>query len=505
VSAPTEVTATSAFISHPLWTQYLRYRQGTTSTYQDDIPSAKDKGGAEYDPTRQSEAFQQYRTVLETCLRNEVPFSTDELGVSNDTIDRFRARHASGAYPCHYRGCSWSFGGFDTAEARNIHQQVHVQNLVCTQDSCGLRMRSKRALRNHQRKYHTKANDLALPPFVLKASKAQRAEGRSLSGSSTDDESQTLIQSPILAGKRRRRSSDILPQNDGSDSTTAPLSSPILTLSRSTSVLSSPDPTGSHTQRKWRDRNGRTFLSRACSQADFDRVRMCLRERPLDLDSPDNAGNTPLQIASLEGFADIVQFLLRNGAEVDTRNIDKDTPLIDAVENGHVEVVKLLLQHGANPGLPNACGDEPYMLVPSDDENYDAITQLLAESSRIRAKQLASPNHDRSPNKQSPLGQPEGYVFPPALGEFNTDSLDIDDYLRQAQEEAKRRSIHEQMRQMQQQLTASSSENARSTTDHAQLRPVETTTDRAVRLALANYERTGGLSEVDSRPDTGEG
>jgi ankyrin repeat protein len=132
--------------------------------------------------------------------------------------------------------------------------------------------------------------------------------------------------------------------------------------------------------RKWRDKNGRTFLSRAASNNDLAAVRIKYNERPEDLNLPDNAGNTPLQIAALQGYVDIVRFLLENGCEVDTRNIDRDTALIDAVENGHVEVVKLLLIHGANPRLGNAKGDEPYELVPPDDENYDEIRALLADA-----------------------------------------------------------------------------------------------------------------------------
>ncbi|OCT53169.1 Ankyrin repeat protein [Cladophialophora carrionii] len=132
--------------------------------------------------------------------------------------------------------------------------------------------------------------------------------------------------------------------------------------------------------RKWRDKNGRTFLSRAASNNDLAAVKTKYAERPEDLNLPDNAGNTPLQIAALQGYVDIVRFLLENGCEVDTRNIDRDTALIDAVENGHVEVVKLLLIHGANPRLGNAKGDEPYELVPPDDENYDEIRALLADA-----------------------------------------------------------------------------------------------------------------------------
>lgn len=134
--------------------------------------------------------------------------------------------------------------------------------------------------------------------------------------------------------------------------------------------------------KKLRDKSGRTLLARACADRKYEQVVQRHEERPEDLDIPDNAGNTPLQIAALNGEAAIVEFLLKAGCKVDTQNIDKDTPLIDAVENGHVEVVKLLLEAGANPRTVNASGDEPYELVPSDlkDDEFDEIRKALADA-----------------------------------------------------------------------------------------------------------------------------
>ena len=130
--------------------------------------------------------------------------------------------------------------------------------------------------------------------------------------------------------------------------------------------------------KKLRDRHGRTLLAQACTDDKLDRVKQMYEERPQDLNLADNAGNTPLQIAALQGYVEIVEFLLEKNCDVNTRNIEKDTPLIDAVENGHAEVVKLLLNHDADPRIGNATGQKPLELVDEDDE---AIRRLL-----IRAK-----------------------------------------------------------------------------------------------------------------------
>ena len=127
-----------------------------------------------------------------------------------------------------------------------------------------------------------------------------------------------------------------------------------------------------------RDKNGRTRVARACAVNDIDAVREFLKDHPEELDEPDNAGNTPLQIASLEGFTNIVRLLLKKGCKFDTENCDRDSPLIDSVENSHLEVVKLLLEAGVNPRKLNAKGEEPADLVDMEDQNGPAIKEELA-------------------------------------------------------------------------------------------------------------------------------
>ena len=153
--------------------------------------------------------------------------------------------------------------------------------------------------------------------------------------------------------------------------------------------------------KKQRDQNGRTRLARACAAQELDSAIARHAERPEDLNVADNAGNTPLQIAALEGSAPIVKFLIDVGCDLDTKNIDKDTPLIDAVENGHLDVVKILLEAGTNPRAVNAEGDEPYELVPNDSEDYDEIRRIIAE-----AKAAPRPGRRSEERKDTPLPRP---------------------------------------------------------------------------------------------------
>ncbi|KAE8145004.1 hypothetical protein BDV25DRAFT_165592 [Aspergillus avenaceus] len=209
----------------------------------------------------------------------------------------------------------------------------------------------------------------------IRSTHKRTASGPQLSGA--DVQRKKKAPTPLMTGYPRQSSEDR--QSVSSSTSGSPLPSAHLRKVGSVDGASA-SPARPMGHKKQRDQNGRTRLARACAAQELDAAKLRHSERPEDLNVADNAGNTPLQIAALEGSASIVKFLLDTGCEIDTKNIDKDTPLIDAVENGHLDVVKLLLGAGANPRLVNAEGDEPYDLVPSDSEDYDEIRRVLAQA-----------------------------------------------------------------------------------------------------------------------------
>ena len=148
--------------------------------------------------------------------------------------------------------------------------------------------------------------------------------------------------------------------------------------------------------KKNRDKNGRTVLARTCATEEknfdsaFEDIKLMLRERPEDLNVPDYAGNTPLQIASLAGNVKIVQFLIDAGCDTSSRNIDMETPLMDAAEVGHLEVVKLLLKAGLDPRQTNAKGEESLDLLKPDLEHFDAIREALISAKEKDTRRRSS-------------------------------------------------------------------------------------------------------------------
>uniref|UniRef100_A0A7N6BUP9 KAP NTPase domain-containing protein n=1 Tax=Anabas testudineus TaxID=64144 RepID=A0A7N6BUP9_ANATE len=67
-----------------------------------------------------------------------------------------------------------------------------------------------------------------------------------------------------------------------------------------------------------------------------------------DVDSRSDNGQTPLMVAAEQGNLDIVQELIRRGANVNLDDVDCWTALISAAKEGHIEVVRELLENNAN-------------------------------------------------------------------------------------------------------------------------------------------------------------
>ncbi|OQO03290.1 hypothetical protein B0A48_11546 [Cryoendolithus antarcticus] len=132
-----------------------------------------------------------------------------------------------------------------------------------------------------------------------------------------------------------------------------------------------------HKHKRHLNKYGLTKVAELSEQGDLDALKDALEKDPGALDIPDHAGNTPLQIASLNGQADVVVYLISLNCRIDCVNDQNESPLIDAAENGHIDVVIILLEAGVNPTRPNRKGDLALDLVKDDTDNAEEIRATL--------------------------------------------------------------------------------------------------------------------------------
>lgn len=228
----------------------------------------------------------------------------------------------------------------------------------------------------HAQREHRKSNrpDASNERSGSPTSRSSHYRAQSTVSSDYQNQRKRRKPAPLNVATQRKGSEDAEGESDDSSSARIPAN-----LRRLASADITAQSPAKLPHKKLRDKNGRTLLARACATEEVEQAVARLKERPDDLDIADNAGNTPLQIAALEGNAEIVKVLLDAGCDINCKNIDQDTPLIDAVENGHLDVVRLLLKAGLDPRQSNAKGEEPLDLLDPSDDNYEEIKAALIE------------------------------------------------------------------------------------------------------------------------------
>ncbi|KAI4726907.1 ankyrin [Aureobasidium sp. EXF-10728] len=202
--------------------------------------------------------------------------------------------------------------------------------------------------------------------------------------------SQDHSSSPQLPGVARQRRAathfpvreTMLPRNVWDSDTSSETSHqyPKSRLTRNTSrAVSTPGrPMG--LAKRHVNKYGFTRLAEACENGDLDGVKEWREKDPEQLEQREFAGNTPLQVASLNGYPEIVSYLLEQGCNPHCANADKDTPLIDAVENGHLDVVQILLKAGINPLHCNLKGQQALDVITKETDNATEIRAVLREA-----------------------------------------------------------------------------------------------------------------------------
>jgi len=99
------------------------------------------------------------------------------------------------------------------------------------------------------------------------------------------------------------------------------------------------------------DKNGETPLMMASIDGNLPLVKTLVIDHKAQLD---HIGWTPLHYACAKGQLEVAQFLITNGAIVDSMSLGNTTPLMMAVQSGNEKLIKLLLDKDADLQLRNS-------------------------------------------------------------------------------------------------------------------------------------------------------
>ena len=101
-----------------------------------------------------------------------------------------------------------------------------------------------------------------------------------------------------------------------------------------------------------------------------------IRGMNTDVNLKDALGRTPLGIAAEKGHAEVVTFLVKNGAKVNITDANGNTPLIFVIhKTGNLGITKKLLEKGAAVNAQNRTGETALMYAAW--RGHSRIVQLL--------------------------------------------------------------------------------------------------------------------------------
>ena len=110
--------------------------------------------------------------------------------------------------------------------------------------------------------------------------------------------------------------------------------------------------------------------------------------------------STPLHLAAAHGHAGIVEYLLKQQAVIDAKNVIENTPLHCAIYGGHVNVAKIILGSVDEPkqalSTPNGVGVTAVKYAA-----HKEMQEFLRQFFPKKKSASGSANNDNNENKKT--------------------------------------------------------------------------------------------------------
>jgi uncharacterized protein len=162
------------------------------------------------------------------------------------------------------------------------------------------------------------------------------------------------------------------------------------------------------------DADGTTSLHYAVRNDDAQLVDRLIRVGA-DVKAANRYGITPLYLACVNGNAAIIERLLKAGADANAVSNEGETALMTASRTGNVDAVKVLLAHGADVNAKESWHGETALMWAVAQKHAAVAKELLAKGAVVNARSTANKwerqNSAEPREKWLPLGSLSALEF----------------------------------------------------------------------------------------------
>ena len=131
--------------------------------------------------------------------------------------------------------------------------------------------------------------------------------------------------------------------------------------------------------------DGATPLHWAVYRSDKEMVDLLLRAGA-NPKAANREGSTPLWLASINGDAAIIETLLKAGADANEHLPLGRTPIMAAARTGNVDAIKVLIDHGADVNAKETLRGTTPLMWAADEGHAPAIQLLIQHGADIKAR-----------------------------------------------------------------------------------------------------------------------
>lgn len=130
-----------------------------------------------------------------------------------------------------------------------------------------------------------------------------------------------------------------------------------------------------------------TAMVCAASKGHIEVVRY-LAKRGAEVNTAYWDGVTPLMLAASEGYSDIVLYLCTHGADVNVVEMDGENALMRAADQAHLEAVRHLSRHGADVNAADRDGVTALMRAASIQRHLEGIARIWTRQTAMKRRRL---------------------------------------------------------------------------------------------------------------------